>query len=111
MFAGSFSYKNNTINCFIITINGTLMHVRVKTTNVNVASIYVTDLQGTKVSMPTTVSLHDAFGINIVPHNDEFPITWANSYVLSLNGVESIWLTNQRQQALQAAPGITHFTV
>jgi hypothetical protein len=108
---GSFSYKNETINGFHITVNGIPMHLRVEAINNNVAKLYVTDVQGNQQHMPPTVSLSDAGGANVAPYNNEFLITWTDSYVLRVSGVEVIWMTNQKQHAFKTAPGITHFTV
>ena len=58
----------------------------------------------------SAINLRDAVGANVASYNNEFLITWIDSYVLSVNGVESIWMTNQKQQAFKTAPGITHFT-
>ena len=108
---GSFSYTNDTVNGFRITVNGIPMHMRVEAINNDVAKVYVTDVQGNQQPMPPSVSLSDAVGANVAPYNNAFLITWINSYVLRVSGVESIWMTNQKQQAFKTAPGITHFTV
>ena len=108
---GSFSYKNDTINGFDVNINGIPMHVRVEAINNNVARIYVTDVHGNQQPIPPTVILRDATGVNVAPFNNDFLITWIDSYVLTVNGVECIWMANQKQQAFKTAPGITHFTL
>ncbi|MEW5314904.1 MAG: hypothetical protein WDW38_006365 [Sanguina aurantia] len=82
---GCFSYKNDTI--------------------------YMTDVDGNPVSVPDAVTLRDSAGANVAAYNNEFLITWVDSYILSVAGVDNVWMTNQKQQAFKTAAGITHFTI
>ncbi|PNH12534.1 hypothetical protein TSOC_000507 [Tetrabaena socialis] len=107
----TFSYENDTIVGFHVTVNGIPMHMRIEAINNNVAKIYATDVQGNPQPMPPSISLSDAAGANVVPYNDEFLVTWIDSYILKVSGVDAIWMTNQKQQAFKTAPGITHFEV
>ncbi|PNH01471.1 hypothetical protein TSOC_012646 [Tetrabaena socialis] len=107
----SFSYKNDTIDGFHVTVHGIPMHMRIEAINNNVAKIYATDVQGNQQPMPPSISLSDAAGTNVAPYKNEFLVTWIDSYILKVSGVEAIWMTNQKQQAFKTAPGITHFQI
>ena len=105
---GSFSYKNTTINGFNI---GNGLQIRVEAVNNNVASMIVTDVNGNPQPIPPHITLVDAANINVPPWNNAFLVTWIDSYVLRVNGNDTIWMTNKKQQAFATAAGITHFTI
>lgn len=108
---GSFSYKKDTINCFNITVDNEAVQLRVEAINPNVAKIYITDRNGKNFAMPSSVTLRDSTATNVTAYNHEFLITWVESYVLSVAGVDKLWLTNPNQQAFETAVGITHSTI
>ena len=105
---GSFSYNNTTINGFNI---GNGLQIRIEAVNLNVASIIVTDAIGNPQPIPPNITLVDAANLNVPPWNNAFLVTWIDSYILRVDGNDSIWMTNQKQQAFSAAVGITHFTI
>ena len=105
---GSFSYKNTTINGFNI---GNGLQIRVEAVNNNVASMTVTDMHGNQQPIPANITLTDGAGVNVPAWNNAFLVTWIDSYVLRVNGNETLWMTNQKQQAFATAAGVTHFTI
>lgn len=111
---GSFSYETTTVDGFNMTLAGAPLQVRIQGLTPAVARIYVCDAIGNKLAMPVGaagLTLLEAGGGYIAPHNDEFLITWADSYILKVAGTDSLWVTNQKQQSFQAISGITHFTI
>ncbi|PNH01294.1 hypothetical protein TSOC_012834 [Tetrabaena socialis] len=104
-------FPTKTIDGFHVTVNGIPMHLRIEAINNSVAKIYATDVLGNQQPMPPSISLSDAAGANVAPYKNEFLVTWIDSYILKVSGVEAIWMTNQKQQAFKTAPGITHFKV
>lgn len=109
---GSLSYTDTTIDGFNVDVNGTPMHIRVEPVNNNVARVYVTDVNGNEIHpMPGSIVLRDAMNAVVPPFQHSFFITWVDSYVLSVAGVETIWMTRQNQQAFRTANNVTHFTL
>jgi len=108
---GSFSYKNERINGFNVTINGQAMQIRVERVNNNIASISVTDVNGNPQPVPPAMTLVDGTNTTVPPRNNEFLITWIDSYTLKVAGVDTLWLHNQKQQSFRGVAGVTHFVI
>ncbi len=104
---GAFSYNTTMMNGFNI---GNGLQIRVKAVNNNVASIIVTDVNGNQQPIPSHITVVDAANAVVPPWNNAFLVTWIDSYVLRVNGNDTIWMTNQKQQSFATAVGITHFT-
>ena len=108
MAAGSFSYKNTTINGLNI---GNGMQIRVEAINNNVVSMIVTDVNGNPQPIPANITLTDAAGAIVPPWNNVFLLTWIDSYTLCANNEKKKWMTNQKQQAFRTATSVEHVTI
>jgi hypothetical protein len=53
-----------------------------------------------------TVAIHTATGERVATFNDEWHLTWFDSYVVSVAGVNRLWLSPARQLAYRAADGV-----
>lgn len=96
---------------FIISKKKRILQVHVEAINHNVARIYITDANGNHVSVPDEVTLRDSTDAFVPVYNDEFLITWIDSYVLGVTGVDNVWMTKHKQQALKtAAVGVTYIS-
>lgn len=109
MSIGVFSFSTQTINCFSATVLDTPVHIRIETITKNLARIYLTDVQGSQILIPKCVGLRDLHNDDVPTYHNEFFITWFDSYVLSNDGVDIIWLTNQKNHAFATADGLSHF--
>lgn len=110
---GFFSHKgDDTVTCFSVTVNGALVHLRLAPVDVAVARIYATDEQGNPQPMHPAITLREVeSGAVFGPRREEFLITWMDSFVLSVNGVDSIWLTTPKQFDITTADGSTPFSI
>jgi len=100
-FKGTFSYKNETVNAFLV-IDG--IDLVVQKLNVNVGRImFVSRTNGKKISMRRVgeVILMTAGDEQIQPIRNEFLITWVDSYTMTINGTPVFQLFNQKQQAIR----------
>ena len=104
---GSFSYQQDNVT--YLDLDGNLT-IRIERINNDVARVFLVDAQQVQQPVPASVVMMDAAGVAVPPFLDNFLITWANSYTLSMNGQPHMILTSQKQQAIKgptnAASGI-----
>lgn len=99
---GRFSYLQDSVNFVRITSN---LDLRIQRLDNNVAKVYLVDAQSVQQNIPAWIQMSSLAGAPVARLEQSWFITWANSYMVTVKGQPFLTITNQRQQALAAAPG------
>ena len=104
---GSISYKQDSVNYLAFDDDLT---IRIALVTNDVARMYFVNAQQVQQPVPPVVTVTDAAGAAVVPFLDNFLITWASSFTLSVNGQAYMDLSNLKQHAIRgpanAASGV-----
>lgn len=85
--------------------------LRMEAVQDDIARICMTDISGKAMVMPNSVTCRTEDGTPVPCHDNEFYITWLDSYVIMVNGADMILIAQARQQSIQLAPGVSHIAV
>lgn len=99
---GSFSYLQDNVNFVRITAN---LDLGIQRLDNNVARVYLVNAQSVEQNIPAWIQMSSLAGAPVARLGQSWFITWAESYIVTVNGQPFMRLTNQRQQALAAGPG------
>ncbi|PNW77222.1 hypothetical protein CHLRE_10g427400v5 [Chlamydomonas reinhardtii] len=111
-FKGSASLHNNDINVLRNVYGG--MDMRIERVTASIGRVYLVDQGGNKQQLPVdaqgqlVVTVVDNTNTQIPPHNDEFLFMFADSFIVSVNGVMLMRLDQQRQHAIRAPQTLVH---
>ena len=94
---GSFSYLQDNVK--YLQIDETLS-IRIERINNNVARVYIANAENVQQPVPPHITMADSAGAPVRPFEENFLITWFDSYVLSIHGQPHMILNNQKQQSI-----------
>lgn len=96
---GTYSYLQDNVNYVVIDPNLT---IRIERINNNIARVYVVDANNVQQPIPQHITMMDHANVHVNPFQNNFLITWVDSYTLLVNGQAFMKLSNQKQQSISA---------
>ena len=99
---GSFSFLQDRINYVRINPN---LELRIQRVDGNVARVFLVDQESVEQPIPAYVQMTTLAGVPVGRLGNNFLIVWAESYLVTVNGVLFLRLKHERQQSLTAAAG------
>ena len=104
---GVFSYRQDGVRFLDLTDN---LKINVERLDGNIARVYVVDAQHAQQPIPSNVAMRNAAGAKVARLDDNFFVSWVDSYTLTVNGQPHMTLNNQKEQAISgpyhAASGV-----